>query len=45
MTPLILAGRYFPPILTDANLDDVSQVLADELNRLIFLFVVIVACC
>ena len=34
VSPMRLAGRYFPPILTDANLDDVAQVLADELNRL-----------
>ena len=25
--------RYFPPILTDANLDAVAQILADELQR------------
>eukprot|EP00008_Paramoeba_atlantica_P003586 CAMPEP_0201484908 /NCGR_PEP_ID=MMETSP0151_2-20130828/9056_1 /ASSEMBLY_ACC=CAM_ASM_000257 /TAXON_ID=200890 /ORGANISM="Paramoeba atlantica, Strain 621/1 / CCAP 1560/9" /LENGTH=729 /DNA_ID=CAMNT_0047868783 /DNA_START=73 /DNA_END=2262 /DNA_ORIENTATION=+ len=34
LTPGLLAERYFPPILTDANLGQVAQVLADELNRL-----------
>mmetsp|Transcript_31614 Transcript_31614/g.88629 ORF Transcript_31614/g.88629 Transcript_31614/m.88629 type:complete len:755 (+) Transcript_31614:136-2400(+) len=32
--PKEVLERYFPPILTDANLDAVSQVLADELQRL-----------